>query len=396
MKLTSLIKTILVIIFSGVAFQSHAQKTLAAIPFCTGPEFNYQIIEPFPFPSQLFHEQSSAISITLLGVQPNSNFDFVFHANMPSSPVQDIGTGKRTARSDSSGRVSVVYDEKNFFRNVGRSSKFHYIMVRSGGDRCALPVVEIIPQKNAVVGRLEIKQRDQACCFDTALELEIRALDVKYQNGDRYTGNLFISVGHPRTGNNDSTVAIDPTTGTSPWVTASAHVNAGESASIKLVFPGSNTVLSEIAIPFSPFCSDATIDSCDLDIITSDDTTTLVPVPYDLCGQISGEDIRTSCLTCYHDEDGIWTAVGCIPKTDTTGIVKTVVRTGLGLAGGVALIMILVAAFMFSTSQGEPKRTSEAREILSSAIIGLVFIIFSVTILQFIGYSVFKLPGFGG
>ena len=91
---------------------------------------------------------------------------------------------------------------------------------------------------------------------------------------------------------------------------------------------------------------------------------------------------------------GIYTAIGCI-GADSESIVTRLVRIGLGIAGGVALLMILAGAFMFSTSQGDPKKAGEARELITSAVLGLIFIIFSVTLLQFIGVSVLRIPGFG-
>lgn len=91
---------------------------------------------------------------------------------------------------------------------------------------------------------------------------------------------------------------------------------------------------------------------------------------------------------------GIYTAVGCI-GADSESIITRLVRIGLGIAGGLALLMILAGAFMFSTSQGEPKRASEAKELITSAVLGLIFIIFSVTLLQFIGVTILQLPGFG-
>ena len=57
--------------------------------------------------------------------------------------------------------------------------------------------------------------------------------------------------------------------------------------------------------------------------------------------------------------------------------------------------MILVGAFMLSVSQGDPNKTKEAKEIITSAIIGLLFVIFSVTILQFVGVEILHIPGFG-
>lgn len=118
--------------------------------------------------------------------------------------------------------------------------------------------------------------------------------------------------------------------------------------------------------------------------------------PWALCEQIpESSDGRSKCETCL-DKEGIWTAIGCIPTDSTDGIVGELMSIGLSIAGGIALLMILAAAFLFATSEGEPKRTGEAKEILTSAIVGLIFIIFSVTILEFIGVNILQIPGFGG
>lgn len=91
---------------------------------------------------------------------------------------------------------------------------------------------------------------------------------------------------------------------------------------------------------------------------------------------------------------GLYTAVGCIDSS-TDGIITRLVRIGIGISGAIALLMILAGAFMLSTSQGDPKRMGEAKELVSSAVMGLLFIIFSVTILQFIGVTILHIPGFG-
>jgi hypothetical protein len=46
-------------------------------------------------------------------------------------------------------------------------------------------------------------------------------------------------------------------------------------------------------------------------------------------------------------------------------------------------------------SQGNPEQVKGAREQLTAAIIGLLFIIFSLVILQIIGVNILKIPGFG-
>lgn len=132
---------------------------------------------------------------------------------------------------------------------------------------------------------------------------------------------------------------------------------------------------------------------------------------YQLCSQIPGDQKqqKSQCCSCAGFSTdpttgqcgsstgaaaGLWTAVGCIP-TSQNGLVAALIKIGLGISGGVALLMILVSAFMFSTSEGDQKRITDAQEMLTSAVIGLVFIIFSVTLLQFIGVSILHLPGFG-
>ncbi len=118
---------------------------------------------------------------------------------------------------------------------------------------------------------------------------------------------------------------------------------------------------------------------------------------YELCTQIPHTSGNTTqydqCKAC-REKEGVWTALGCI-SSKPEDIVRIVEIAGLGLAGSVVLIMIIVGAFKLSVSQGDPNKTKEAKDTITSAIIGLLFVIFSVTILQFIGVSVLHIPGFG-
>lgn len=118
---------------------------------------------------------------------------------------------------------------------------------------------------------------------------------------------------------------------------------------------------------------------------------------FDLCSQIpkSEENAISSCNTCINSESGgIWTALGCIP-TDGAGTVRTFISIALGMAGGIGLLMIIAAGAMFALSQNDPTKVNSARDLLTSVIIGLLFIVFSVTILQFIGVTILQIPGFG-
>ncbi len=129
--------------------------------------------------------------------------------------------------------------------------------------------------------------------------------------------------------------------------------------------------------------------------------------PLVLCNQIkAGTPERDACESCAKgggsgdggspDEPSrIWTAVGCISLDASRGIGELVI-VALGIAGGIALISILAAGFLLSTSHGDPQKTNKAKELLQNAIVGLLFVLFSVTILQFVARDIFRIPGFGG
>ncbi len=144
-----------------------------------------------------------------------------------------------------------------------------------------------------------------------------------------------------------------------------------------------NTVIISSSMPVQAQCSTEQCNE-DLSLIGN----------YELCSQIkTGTTQYQACADCFSAK-GIWTAIGCIPSNPES-IIKVVITIGLGLGGGIVLVMIIVGAFMLSVSQGDPNKTKEAKEIITSAIIGLLFVIFSVTILQFIGVSILHIPGFG-
>lgn len=151
------------------------------------------------------------------------------------------------------------------------------------------------------------------------------------------------------------------------------------------------------------FNATRTLEKKDFEVVPADEVDEekcfkTPPEDFSLCEQIPASkpnepDLIDRCRKCFA-AGGIWTAIGCIPS-DPESIISTIIKIGLILGGAIVLVMILVGAFMLSTSRGDPKKTQEAKELITSAIVGLLFIIFSVTILQFIGVSVIRIPGFG-
>lgn len=75
--------------------------------------------------------------------------------------------------------------------------------------------------------------------------------------------------------------------------------------------------------------------------------------------------------------------------------IKSLFGILLGISGGIAILLIISAGYTLITSQGEATKVQGARETITSAIVGLLFIIFSLVVLEIIGYDLLHLPGFG-
>lgn len=73
--------------------------------------------------------------------------------------------------------------------------------------------------------------------------------------------------------------------------------------------------------------------------------------------------------------------------------IQPLLNYGFGMAGGIAFLLILWGGLQIVLSGGNPEKLNEGREIVTSAIVGLLFVLFSVFLLQFIGVKVLQLPG---
>ncbi len=76
------------------------------------------------------------------------------------------------------------------------------------------------------------------------------------------------------------------------------------------------------------------------------------------------------------------------------GLVQTIVNIALPLAGAAALVLLIIAGYKMISSQGNPEKLNDAREVATNAIIGLVFILLSVGILVLVA-NVFEIDGIG-
>lgn len=90
------------------------------------------------------------------------------------------------------------------------------------------------------------------------------------------------------------------------------------------------------------------------------------------------------------------TAIGCINALgDQNQFLGQILRFAVGIGGGIAFLLIVYAGFMVMTAAGDPERLKAGQELLTSAISGLILLIFSVFILRFIGIDILGLNQFG-
>ena len=99
---------------------------------------------------------------------------------------------------------------------------------------------------------------------------------------------------------------------------------------------------------------------------------------------------------CDDNTAGIQTAIGCIHVLGSSEeFLSDILRWAVGIGGGIAFLLILYAGFMIMTASGSPDRLKAGQELLTSAISGLILLVFSIFILKFIGVDILGLNAFG-
>ena len=78
------------------------------------------------------------------------------------------------------------------------------------------------------------------------------------------------------------------------------------------------------------------------------------------------------------------TAIGTIPANPTAFVGK-ILAIATGLAGGIALIFMVIGSIKVLTSSGDQQKLNAGKDQIVAAIAGLLFLIFSVLILRFFG-----------
>jgi len=78
-------------------------------------------------------------------------------------------------------------------------------------------------------------------------------------------------------------------------------------------------------------------------------------------------------------------------QTSPQGIAAAILSLAIGVAGGVAFLLMIFGAYRLMFAAGNPESIQQGREVITAAVAGLILIIFAVFILRFLGVSVFQL-----
>ena len=76
---------------------------------------------------------------------------------------------------------------------------------------------------------------------------------------------------------------------------------------------------------------------------------------------------------------------GALPEGDTDAQIQEILSIVFGLAGAIALLVIVVSGFRYILSAGEPERINKAKNGVIYALIGLILVITAQAIVAFVG-----------
>lgn len=119
-----------------------------------------------------------------------------------------------------------------------------------------------------------------------------------------------------------------------------------------------------------------------LESVKINEETNLPPTPY--LGR------QYTFLGCLGGKSGSFTQEG-----SAGGVVQSILNIIFSLAGGIAFLYLLYGSFIIAVSQADPERLNYGKRIVSGAIIGLIFTLGSVLLVNFIASGILKVPGFG-
>lgn len=98
-----------------------------------------------------------------------------------------------------------------------------------------------------------------------------------------------------------------------------------------------------------------------------------------------------------------YTAVGCLTTNvgdfskpgAAAGVITPILNMMFSLAGGIAFLYLMYGAFLILTSRGDFEQLNQGKRTVYGSIVGLIFTLSSVFVINLLANGVLKIPGFG-
>lgn len=115
--------------------------------------------------------------------------------------------------------------------------------------------------------------------------------------------------------------------------------------------------------------------------------TSVTVFPQVVFAQITGTSIIPEARGICPNPNSAATAIGCVPY-QLSDFIDFLIKFGLGIGGGVALLMMIIGGYEILTNPAGPEEIQEGKKLITNAVIGLLLMLFSISILHIIGGGV--------
>lgn len=265
--------------------------------------------------------------------------------------------------------------------------------------------LKVFAGSDVICSEIRIRTKKPLCLLSAFFSPDFRTLTAQVTN---YTGRDTNPAGDP-TGSYGPNILLQRITDCTPIIGCSItsyniNIQGGQGEAKMNIDPG-DRVGTVYAIALTT-AARRTDESCKLEI-TKPPVVLPTPTPggptptpgvppgeFDPCAG----DATGKCALCLgpnreYSSEKVWTALGCLP-TDPADFVAWLLSAAIRIGGGIAFLLMLWGGFQTMTSSGNPEKLNQGKDILVSAGVGLLFIIFAVLLLKIIGVDIFQLPGF--
>lgn len=99
------------------------------------------------------------------------------------------------------------------------------------------------------------------------------------------------------------------------------------------------------------------------------------------------ESEKNKCIKCAQSF-GYWSSIGCVPLNISQFVSGFVLNIGIGIGGLAALLCLIINSLRLQMSRGDSAKLQKVRENVTSCILGLVLILFSIVILRLADISI--------